>query len=320
MNALTEDIHLGANFEALLNRILPPVVEPPPIPRPKRNRMPDSQFRLRIGEEIRQVLAKSKTLNDALQNEATKSGAFPTADMAEALCASELENALDDLLRPATMASLSGLDAHRQEFTDTWEAAKTVLCWLSLLAASDEQIEALEKRESSSSDFTFEIVVSTPLGVEIVSSRFRQMTPDLQFKPGKADVYGGQVIQPPLADASWNDDHALEQLLLAIWTCVFPEDSRARLSESDIKKLNSALKYREKHKTHHHYMPVSMDLQGRLCRRDFYDKLMAKVPAMTVIYIKSSGGETALRILDEYDFNTIISQFLIIPAHLGKRT
>ena len=320
MNTLTQEVHVGTDFEALLNRVLPAVAEQRKIFRLQRNREPDSRFRCRITDEIRLALSKTKPLSEALQAEAAKLGASASTDVAESLCAFELEQALDDLLRPATIASLSALDSHRQEYTDTWAAAKTVLCWLSLLAVSDEQIEELERREASGGDFSFEIVVNTPVGVEIVSSRFRQMMPNLRADRGKADVYGGQVIQAPLADASWNDDHALDQLLLAIWTCVFPEDSRARLLETDIKKLNSALKYREKHKTHHHYIPVSLDQQSRLCRRDFYEKLMAKIPATTVIYFKSSGSAPALRIADEVDFMTIISQFLAIPDHLGKRT
>jgi hypothetical protein len=319
MNTLTQDVHVGTDFEALLNRLMPAVAKQPTISRLKRNREPDSRFRSRITDGIRLALSKSTPLSGALQVEMSKLGASSSKDVAESLCAFELEQALDVLLRPATIASLSALDSHRQEYTDTWAAAKTVLCWLILLAVSDEQIEELEKREASGGDFSFEIVVNTPLGLEIVSSRFRQMTPDLRVDPGKPAVYGGQVIQAPLADASWNDDHALEQLLLAIWTCVFPEESRTKLAETDVKTLNSALKYREKHKTHHHYIPVSLDQQSRLCRRDFYEKLMAKIPATTVIYFKSSGSAPALRIADEEDFMQIINQFLAIPDHLGKR-
>jgi hypothetical protein len=316
MNSLTQDVHVGTDFEALLNRLMPPEE----TEREQRNRIPDKLFRSQITEEIRGVLAKSKTLNDALQAQSLKAGLSGANDPAGTLCTSKLESALDDLLRPATIASLTGLDAHRQEFMETWSAAKTVLGWLSLLAVSDERIEEFEESASFGGDFTLEIVVSTSLGVEIVSSRFRQITPNFWADPGKADVYGRQVIHAPTTDASWNDDYALEQISLAIWTSVFPEDSRAKLSESDTKKLNSALKYREKHKTHHHYIPVSLDEQGRLCRRDFYEKLIAKIPATTVIYFKPSGGKPALRIADEYDFMTIIREFLDIPGQLSKRT
>ncbi len=108
------------------------------------------------------------------------------------ICASiELETALDELLYPATKVSLV---AHPQEFDDIWAAAKTVLCWMSLLAVSDEWIEQMEQRELLKSNFSFEIVVNTPCGVEIVSSRYRQIPPDLCTDKGKAEVYGGQVI------------------------------------------------------------------------------------------------------------------------------
>jgi hypothetical protein len=320
MNSLTADVHVNTDFEALLNRLIPPAAEPPPVSRPKRNRVPDSRFQSKIRDEIRRVLAKSKPLSDALQAEVPKLGESASKDIAESLCACEFDDAVDHLLRPATEASLSSLDFQRPEFTDTWEVAKTVLCWLSLLAVSDERIEELEKRESSGSDFSFEIIVNTPLGVEIVSSRYRQIAPKLHMEKGKADVLGAQAIHASGLDPSWNDDYALEQLLLTIWDSVFVTDIRKTLSPGDISSLNSALARREKYKTDHYYIPVSVDLQGRLCRPDFYDKLVAKLPAITVIYVKSSGGAPALRIADEYDFRTIIGEFLRIPDHLSKRT
>lgn len=320
MNSLRDDIHIDTDFEALLNRLLPLAAEKPPAPRPIRDRMPDDRFRSRIADEIREVLKRSKALNEALEGETRKAAPRGSKDVAQVLCELEPEKAIDDLLREATKAALGNLDAHRQEFDDTWEAAKRVLGWLSLLGVSPERIEELEQREDAGADFIFEIVVNTPLGVEIVSSRYRQIPPKLRAEKGKADVRGAQVIEPPAGDPSWNDDYTLEQLLLAIWACVFPEDSRNQLREGDVRILNSALKYREKHKTHHHYIAVSLELQDRLCRRDFYNKLMSKLPALTVIYFKSSGGESALRIADEYDFTAFVSQFLSIPDHLGKRT
>ena len=284
---------------------------------PRRHRTPDSQFKQKIRGEIRRVLGFNKYLNDALHDEAAKSGYPVSADMAEFLCGSELETALDDLLYPATKASLV---AHPQEFDDTWKAAKAVLSWMSLLAVSDEWIDEMEKRELLKSDLSFEIVVNTPCGVEIVSSRYRQISPNLCVDEGKPYVYGGQMIREPDGGASRNDDYALEQLLREVWVCVFPEDSRSNLSDGDLRTLNATLAQREKHKTRHYYIPVSADSQSRLNRCDFYEKLMASLPSITVIYIKSSGGTPSLRISDEWYFMSSIREFLtIIHERLDKR-
>ncbi len=314
MNTLTEGIHVGTDFEALLNQLISP--DSPAVHHLQHHRTLDSEFQRKIRSEIRRVLNINKHLNDALREELAKLGKPDSAEMAEFLCGNELETALDDLLYPATRASLV---AHPQEFDDIWAAAKTVLCWMSLLAVSDEWIKETEQRELMKSDFSFEIIVNTPCGVEIVSSRYRQIPPDLRADKGRADVYGGQIIYEPDGGASWNDDYALEQLLKEIWIGVFPEGGRSRLSDGDLKTLNATLAQREKHKTHHYYIPVLAAQQSRLNRRDFYEKLMAKLPAITVIYVKSTGGAPSLHINDEYDFMTLIREFLIIPEYLGKR-
>jgi hypothetical protein len=133
------------------------------------------------------------------------------------------------------------------------------------------------------------------------------------MQSGKSGVRGSDLIEFPALETGWSDDYALEKLLLEIWGRVFPEETRQLLPDGDIRTLNATRKYREKHKTHHHYIPVAEGDPSPLSRHDFYQKLLDRLPAMTVIYLKSSGGTPALVVEDEWEFMTIIREFLTIP-------
>jgi hypothetical protein len=66
MNTLTEDIHVGTDFEALLDRIKPS--QPPgTLPIPRRSRKCDSEFQQEIRSEIRKILNQRSTLGNALR-------------------------------------------------------------------------------------------------------------------------------------------------------------------------------------------------------------------------------------------------------------
>ena len=133
------------------------------------------------------------------------------------------------------------------------------------------------------------------------------------MQSGKRGVRGSDLIEFPPLETGWSDDFALEKLLLEIWGRVFPEETRQSLSDGDIRTLNATLVRREKHKTHHYYIPVTEGDPSPLSRRDFYQKLLGKLPAMTVIYLKSSGGKSTLLVEDEWSFMTIVREFLTIP-------
>lgn len=313
MNTLTEDIHVGTDFEALLDRIKPSQPQGKTAI-PQRKREPDRDFRQKIGVEIQQILNQRSNLQIALRAEITAIGKGNPGNLVETLCQTELEAALDDMLRPATQKCLSVLDVNSREYADTWEATKSVLSWLSLLSVSNDWVEQQERR-GSLSELSFEIVVNTPCGVEIVSSRYRQIPPKLYMQPDKCDVRGSDLIEFPALETGWSDDYALEKLLLEIWGCVFTQDTRQSLSDGDIRTLNATLERREKHKTYHYYIPVAEGDPSPLNRRDFYQKLLGRLPAMTVIYLKSSGGKSALLVEDEWSFMTIIREFLTIPHH-----
>ena len=91
-------------------------------------------------------------------------------------------------------------------------------------------------------------------------------------------------------------------------------------SDRDLRTLNSAQRFRERQKTHNHYVPVAAEQESRLCRPNFYRKLLAKLPAIAVIFFKSSGDRPALLISDEVYLMTIIREFLTIPERLAKKS
>ncbi|MCB1932012.1 MAG: toll/interleukin-1 receptor domain-containing protein [Candidatus Accumulibacter sp.] len=163
MNTLTEDVHVDSDFAALLDRIAP-----------APNGPPDDAFRARITDEIRRILTHGNRLSEALQAALSDAGIPPAADLAASLCAADPEKALEDLLFPATRSTLALLDPRHQEFADTWNDAKAALAWLSLLAVDGASLGLAQRNALADGQLSFEIVVETPLGVELVSSRHRQ--------------------------------------------------------------------------------------------------------------------------------------------------
>jgi hypothetical protein len=308
INSLREDVHLDSDFAALLDRIAPQLTG-----------KPDDLFRARITDEIRGILAANARLSNALRAALREAGTEPSSDLSTDLCAEDLERALEDLLFPATRSLLAALDSRQPEFADTWEAAKSVLAWLALLAVDSACLGQAERSALATGRLGFEIVVETPLGVELVSSRYRQIAPRLRVPKGNSDVVGKELIPEPSYETGWGEDAALAALLLEIWAHVFPEELRSALSAHDLRKLNSALRIRDKQKTHHHYIPVPAEQASRLCRPDFYRKLLDKTTGDQGDFFRSSGGPPALLVSDEIDLMMIIREFLTIPDLLAKR-
>ena len=310
MNTLSEDEHLESGFAAVLDRILAGSTASKPDP-----------FRQQLVAEIQKTLAapSSAELVKALQNKIADARVAPGDDLAKCLCDGDPERAIEDLLFPATRNALLPLDAKQAEFANTWNAAKSVLAWLSLLAVDGEWLDQASRKALSDGQLNFEIVVETALGVELVSSRVRQIAPRLRAQPGTSEVVGDELISEPQYDSGWNDDAALERLLREVWMRVFPEESRQRLSAKDLKTLNNELLFRHRHKTFHHYIPVARGQESRLCQPEFYRRLLAKLPDISVIYFQPYGGTPALLVSDEDYFRTVMRNFLTIPEQLARK-
>jgi len=310
MNTLSEDEHLESGFAAVLDRILAGSTASKPDP-----------FRQQVVAEIRKTLAapSSAELVKALQNAISDLPVAPGDDLAKCLCDGDPERVIEDFLFPATRNALLLLDAKQPEFANTWNAAKSVVAWLSLLAVDGEWLDQASRKALSDGQLSFEIVVDTALGVELVSSRFRQIAPRLRAQPGTPEVVGDELISEPQYDIGWNDDAALDSLLREVWMRVFPEASCSRHSAIDLKTLNNELRFRHRHKTFHHYIPVARGQESRLCQPEFYGRLLAKLPDISVIYFQPFGGTPALLVSDEDYFRTVMRNFLTIPEQLARK-
>ncbi len=301
MNTLTEDVHRDTDFAALLDRIAPV----------------KDDFRRRIIDEVRHILACNAPLSKALQGRLHDSVAAPVSDLAEALCSARPEQAISTLLFPATLACLKSLDAQASEFANAWTSAKSVLAWLTLFAV-DAQAVGIEQRQAlAAGKLVFEIPVSTPLGVEIVSSRHREMAP--QLRVAKSNVLGAGAIEQPRYESGWSENAPLENLLLEIWICVFPEESRTQLSLADRRKLKATLRVRREQETFHHYIAVPADQAKPLALPAFYQRLQEVLPDLSLIFFHGDGEASALLVSDEYYFMALIHQFLTLPDLLAKR-
>jgi len=307
MNLLTLATLRQQNFLPLLNRIQPKQSEA----ETKRRwyRKPDAEFQRIIQDNIGEILGLCGTLHDAVHSKTREE--LGQGDPLEILCLAKPAIAIDDVLRPATVQCLSKLSANSEDHKNIWEAAKSILGWLSLFSVSSNWIEEQERHDKLG-ELEFDIAVVTPCGMEIVSSRYRQIPPKFHYEPGKLDVHGSDKISDPL-ETGWDDDYALDRLIMEIWVRVFPEEKREFLSDSDRGRLNNTLKLREKSKANHYYVPVYDGDGSKLHREDFLKKLSHKLHNITVIHLKSSGGRSALQVDNESDFMDIIREFLNIP-------
>jgi len=317
MNILPLDDLRRQNFLPLLNRIRPAKTQES-IAKPRWYRKSDAEFQRTIREAIKEVLGWHDNLREALYAKTRE--VLGHGDPLEILCKAEPISAINDVLRPATEQCLSELLANSDEYIKTWEAAKSVLGWLSLFSVKPEWIDEQEKRSGPGGGM-LEIAAKTPCGVEIASSRFRQIPPNFHAESGKTDVRGNDEIRINL-ELGWDDSYALSRLLLEIWSRVFPHEHRHSLSDGHIAKLNSTLRLREKNKINHYYIIIRESDASPLNREDFYEKFLAKLPAITIVNLKTSGEGSTLQV-DGYDLMVGIRELLTIPynkRHLSQTT
>lgn len=302
MNSLTEDVHRDTDFAALLDRI-------------KGNAEVDD-FRRRIVAEVRVALGRSARLRDALEDRLCASGASRASDTAEALCARTPDKAIADLLFPATLASLTRLDEQRKEFSDAWASAKSVLAWLTLLGVDGESFRFAQRQALAARKLAVDIGVRTTLGVEMVTSHYREVEPRLRLH--RSNVVGAGAVQLPQYESGWNATAVLNNLLLETWSCVFPEESRSHLEKEDRDKLKGELAARRELKTFHHYILVPRDQQTLVTQPEFQKEVLDALGNVSVIVFQAEGAAPALLLSDEYYFMGLVRQFLTIPELLAK--
>ena len=310
MNALTEAIHVGTNFAALIERIC---LQDGAAGRDAAS----DKFIAGVAGQVRHALANSTALHDALRKFAVSAGKSNAIDAAMHLCEAEFEVAVEQYLMPATRECLKIIARTNRRDSEVWSAAKKILAQLTLLVVQKEWInETAEHQQLANADFRFEMPVYTWLGVEVVSARYRQMTPQFATAPGKADAEGEGAMADTALESGWDDDYAVDALLLDVWKRVFPASPRSVLTSSDLAILQATLKSYEKKKTKHYYIAIAAEERTALTRPAVYQKFRAKLPAATVIFFGSNSTREVLRVADEYDFLVVVRDFLNLPEQM----
>ncbi|WP_300452849.1 toll/interleukin-1 receptor domain-containing protein [Accumulibacter sp.] len=293
-NCLSADIHLGQQFAALLDPIV-------------------GDFRGRVIGELRDLLERSRPLRSALEARLPASAAARARDLAAELCSGDPERTISTRLFPATRACLASLHARPSELDAAWSVAKSLVAWLSLLAVDLRSLARARRKAPPAERPAFEIVACTALGVEVFSSRYAERAPQLRADRGKSGVLGAHAIAEPVHEAGWEAGAALDELLLEIWRCVFPEESRRRLEEPDRRRLNATLRIRREQRIAHHYVLVPLEERTPLTRPEVYRGLRDKLPDIDIVFYKAEGELPVLRVSDEEYFMSIIREFLHIP-------
>ncbi|MBL8393351.1 MAG: toll/interleukin-1 receptor domain-containing protein [Candidatus Accumulibacter sp.] len=314
MNTPPEEVHLETDFAALIKRIAP---DNGNGDGPGPTREADEIFVRKVEDEVRQALAAVPDLARMIRQQASKKELVVGDDLvalAQCLCTSKLETVLDDVLRPATRNALPRTTPQAIRESDTWEAAKSLLFWLSVLAVRPDWIKAQEEKEDRG-ESRFEIFVHTSGGAEIVSSRYRQVRPGFRATGGM-DVIGEGRIELSNLECGWNDEQPIDGILLDVAKHLFPKAKESygpTLSATQFAFIVDALAYDEKDRMRHHYILVGPDEDSPLRRQDVYDRLSKALPELKIIYLKSSGEETPLLVDRETRLITIIRGFLTLP-------
>lgn len=298
MNTLTEEEHRRTDFAAVLDRI-------------ERQAKIDA-FHSLICTQIRAILDRHGALRKTLDDQVYKSHDPTAADLATTLCALPPDKAIGALLFPATTSCLKTLIPQSADFDQTWRAARSLLAWISLLAVDYPQIASTRTPAESNGQLAFELMVKTPLGVEVVSAYAKEMAP--QLRVDRSQVVGEHAINPPSHETGWGNA-TYDDLLLAIWKSVFPEESRSSLSAVDRQNLNATLRFRDTHKTHHHYLAVLKNSISPQTHPEIFQRLSDEFPQLTVIFFHCEGGKSELLISDEIDFMVTIREFLSLSRN-----
>jgi len=271
--------------------------------------------RSKVESEVRQALAAVPELAGMIRHHAGKRGLVAGDDLtalARCLCTSKLETVLDDVLRPATRSALPRKTAQAIRESDTWEAAKSLLFWLSVLAVRPDWVKAQEEKDGYR-ESRFEVFLHTSGGAEIVSSRYRQVRPGFRTSGG-LDVIGQGRIELSNLECGWNEEQLMDGILLDVANHLSPKPyGRLALDSTLIEFINDTLDDDQKHKKGHHYILVDSGEDSPLGRQAVYDKLIKVLPQLQIIYLKPSGEETPLLVDRETRLITIIRGFLTLP-------
>lgn len=292
-----------------------PVPQAPAHPQTPMHRRSDQAFVAHAKKEMADVLERCQALKNEIDQRFAAKDAQSNDLVATLEQLQELETVVNDYLRSPTIACLRGLAQDSEDFRHRWASARAVLAWLTVLSVRSEWIEEFE-RKGNYLGFQVEIAVSSALGVEIVSSRYRQHAAALPKDARRADLRSMDCFNTPLMPPSYDLQQQLDALLLHIWERVFPEDSRKRLSKQDIRDLNNELRIRAANRTKHHYFAFSPEDDTPLNNKLFLNALLNALPHLAIFQMSTATASCPLLVADESLLLAVIRSFLEIPQDL----
>ena len=279
------------------------------------------EFVAHVRVQIDGVLSDCKPLKDAIEN--LLSASHPArSDLVDKLKgAQRLETVISEYLRPATVSCLKNLDCAGRDFKKRWDAAREVLAWLCVLSVRDGWQIVTKITGKQGSDCFFEIPVKTELGVEILCSHYhRRRVAFPENPPMKSDIPGRDRFSAELPGGSFEPNVAVDEFIrLNIWRQVFPrEESKDRLSNMEIERLDDELEERSKYnETEHHYLSFSPMQSTPLKNDEFLCRLLGKLPHLRVF--RMGDGSCPLLVATESKMLAAITGFLKLPEYLRKR-
>ena len=229
-----------------------------------------SEFRLPMLEALRRRLAGTATAEE----------------VAGALVAiSDLEQLLT-LVHDAVVACLRRLHENRDDRLGTCrECAKAVFGWLVLLAVKDDWVRDNENLLN----IEIKLKIEDEAVIEVIVSR-------VDGKPASWGAINGSRLPGDAAlgmeaccDMAYGWPEQFQQIVCAVWKEVFDSESRERLTDAELIKLNIRLAKRGQWKKRG-YLTVNLGNSGSpKANSELYAKLKREVPNLRLVYIDLDG-------------------------------
>jgi hypothetical protein len=209
MNTLTEDVHVGTDFEALLDRIKPVVAPPGDEPDPPGHEK-QKAFENKIREEIKKLLSKENlksfagVLLEVLRSKDREpSEIAPKNDVRSGRDPPDVEELIKklwmpddpldmiDTLHKATSKCLQTLREGGADVSEThkvWQAATRILGYMAICLVSREWLDSHRAQSNPYHDIPLEKLA----GIEIVSARLEEIPACLTLSG--AEIHGTNWI------------------------------------------------------------------------------------------------------------------------------
>ncbi|MCI0734635.1 MAG: toll/interleukin-1 receptor domain-containing protein [Methylococcaceae bacterium] len=311
MNSLTEDVHVGTNFEALVNQIKAKI---PSLADYESDQAGSEKFRQKVLSMLNQEIDRAvcRQLKDGLID---VTGQDDVIRALEKSCQQE-KNGLEQAVKWLYSATKRTLRAMRDKNPNDPEqerffgAAQTILGWLILLSVNDHWFgknRGLFQDDNKS--IRIELPVRTDAAIEIVLSRTKQVPARFEANPTGSAVYGRHAMGTASPESGWSQDTAWQEIKLTVWNRLFKETRSKPLSEQDTQTLQGLLKFRSEEGSNYYFTIRPSDEKSPLNRQEIVAKFREELPALKLISIGLVGEQPVL-LASEIDLGVLIMEFL----------